>query len=243
MEDSLRKQDERTAYLLGTDGVARIRRASVIVFGIGGVGSYCAEALARAGVGRLTLVDFDRVSESNINRQLVALHSTVGRYKTEVMAERIRDINPDCLVDTREEMLLPENADDFDLSGYDFVVDAVDTVAAKVELAVRGEMCGVPVVSCMGAGNKLDPTQFTVTDIYETSGDPLARVMRNRLRKAGVKRLIVVSSREEAHALHPSMEDAVAASGEKRAPGSLSFVPSTAGLVAASVVLRAISGV
>ena len=239
MEQSLRRQDERTAYLLGTDGVARIRRAAVIVFGIGGVGSYCAEALARAGIGRLTLVDFDRVSESNINRQLVALHSTVGRYKTEVMAERIRDINPDCLVDTREEMLLPENADDFDLSGYDFVVDAVDTVAAKVELAVRGERCGVPVVSCMGAGNKLDPTQFTVADIYETSGDPLARVMRKELRARNIESLKVICSTEE-----PSecVEGRNAITG-RATPSSSCFVPATAGIrMAYEIVMEIING-
>ena len=152
------------------------------------------------------------------------------------------DINPDVKVNTYHKFYMPENADEIDLSIYDFIVDAVDTVSAKLEIIVRADKAQVPVISAMGSGNKLDPTQFTVADIYETSGDPLARVMRNRLRKAGVKRLTVVSSREEAHALHPSMEDAVAA-GERRAPGSLSFVPSTAGLVAASVVLRAISGV
>ena len=244
MEKPVRKQDERGAYLLGTEGIARLRRAHVAVFGIGGVGSYACEALARGGIGRLTLVDHDTVSESNINRQLVALHSTLGRYKTDVAAERILDINPECAVTVRHEFLLPENADTFDFSSFDYIVDAVDTVAAKVELAVRAYAAGVPLISCMGAGNKLDPTKFLVTDLFATSGDPLARVMRSALRKRGVPSLRVVCSAEPPTPLHPDFaQETTEGKGGRRAPGSLSFVPSVAGLIAAGEVIRTLSGV
>ncbi len=241
MEQTLRskKQDERTAYLFGHDGVNRLYGAHVAVFGIGGVGSYAVEALARAGVGRLTLVDHDTVSETNLNRQLVALHSTVGQYKTDVARDRILDINPDCVVSVRHDFFLPENADSFDFSLFDYVIDAVDTVSAKIELAVRAYAAGTPLISCMGAGNKLDPTRFVVTDVYKTSGDPLARVMRARLRKCGIPSLRVVCSEEAPAPLHPDFHcDEAAKKTERRAPGSLSFVPSVAGLCAAGEVIR-----
>lgn len=241
--EPIRKEEERSAYLLGTDGILRLRRSHVAVFGIGGVGSYATEALARAGVGHLTLVDHDTVSESNINRQLVALHSTVGRYKTDVARDRIADINSLCEVTVRHDFYLPENADGFDLSVYDYVIDAVDTVAAKLELVVRSSHAGTPIISCMGAGNKLDPTRFCVTDIFETSGDPLARRMRAQLRKCGVPALKVVCSTEPPTPLHPSLsESETDRKGGGRAPGSLSFVPSVAGLIAAGEVIRAIAG-
>ena len=227
----MENQFSRTEILLGEEGVARLRRAHVAVFGIGGVGGHCAEALARSGVGALTLVDRDVVSVSNLNRQIVALRSTLGRPKAEVMRERILDIDPGIRVDARTVFFGPENADDFEFSVFDYVVDAVDTVAAKTELAVRAERAGVPAVSCMGAGNKLDPTRFEVADLYATSVCPLARAMRRELRARGVRRLKVVFSREE-----PAARGA-------GAPGSVAFVPSAAGLVLASVVVRELAGV
>lgn len=242
--NSIKKQDERTAYLLGKSGVSRLYAAHVAVFGIGGVGSYAVEALARAGIGKLTLVDHDTVSETNINRQLVALRSTIGQHKTDIARDRIREINPDCAVTVRHDFFLPENADSFDFSSFDYIVDAVDTVSAKIELAVRAHAAGVPIISCMGAGNKLDPTGFVVTDIFRTAGDPLARVMRARLRKCGVPSLKVVCSEEPPSPLHPELDGEVLdRKGGGRAPGSLSFVPSAAGLIAAGVVIRDLCGI
>ncbi len=227
----MKEQFSRTGLLLGEEGVARLARAHVAVFGIGGVGGHCAEALARSGIGKFTLVDRDTVSLSNLNRQIVALHSTVGRLKTEVMRERILDINPEAEVRSAETFFLPENADSFDFSAFDYVVDAVDTVTAKVELVLRAFRAGCPIVSCMGAGNKLDPTRFEISDIYETSADPLARVMRRELRARGIPGLKVVWSREEP-----------LSSGGNRVPGSVAFVPSAAGLVLASAVVRDLAG-
>ena len=242
MNTPLNNRDTRTAYLLGISGVERLKRAHVAVFGIGGVGSYAVEALARAGVGALTLIDHDTVSESNINRQLIALYSTVGQYKTDVARDRIRDINPDCAVTVRHDFFLPENAAEFDFSSFNYIIDAVDTVSAKIALAVEASRAGIPIISCMGAGNKLDPTRFTVTDIFKTSGDPLARVMRAKLRKSGVAHLRVVCSEEPPSPLHPEMEaETLEKKGDRRAPGSLSFVPSAAGLIAAGEVIRALS--
>jgi tRNA A37 threonylcarbamoyladenosine dehydratase len=248
MNETIRKQDERGAYLLGTTALKNLRASHVAVFGIGGVGSYAVEALARAGVGHLTLIDHDVVSESNINRQLVALHSTIGRYKTDVARDRISDIDPETEVTVHHAFFLPENADTFDFSSFDYIIDAVDTVAAKIELAVRASAQGVPIISCMGAGNKLDPTRFIVTDLFETSGDPLARVMRARLRKCGLTRLKVVCSSEPPSPLHPELEALLASeeapsdsTEKRRAPGSLSFVPSVAGLIAAGEVVRTLS--
>lgn len=243
MNTPLKNQDTRTAYLLGISGVERLKRAHVAVFGIGGVGSYAVEALARAGVGALTLIDHDTVSESNINRQLIALYSTVGQYKTDVARDRIRDINPDCAVTVRHDFFLPENAAEFDFSSFNYIIDAVDTVSAKIALAVEADRAGIPIISCMGAGNKLDPTRFTVTDIFKTSGDPLARVMRAKLRKSGVAHLRVVCSEEPPSPLHPEMDgEALEKKGDRRAPGSLSFVPSVAGLIAAGEVIKALAG-
>lgn len=219
----------RTEQLLGADAVERLRASRVALFGLGGVGSFTAEALARAGVGHLLLVDGDRVAPSNLNRQLVALHSTLGRPKAEVMAARIRDISPAIHVDARHAFYLPENADEFDLVGFDYVIDAVDTVAAKVELAVRARAAGVPLVSCMGAGNKLDPARFEVADLFATSVCPLCKAMRKALKARGVTALTVVYSRET---------PAVAC----RPPGSVSFVPAVAGLILAGVVIRALAG-
>ena len=218
----------RTEQLLGADAVERLRASRVALFGLGGVGSFTAEALARAGVGHLLLVDGDRVAPSNLNRQLVALHSTLGQPKADVMAARIRDISPAVRVDARRAFYLPENADDFDLAGFDYVIDAVDTVAAKVELAVRARAVGVPLVSCMGAGNKLDPARFEVADLFATSVCPLCKAMRKALKARGVTALTVVYSRET---------PAVAC----RPPGSVSFVPAVAGLILAGVVIRALA--
>lgn len=227
----MQEQFARTALLIGQESVERLGKKKVAVFGIGGVGGHAAEALARSGVGRFLLVDSDRVALSNVNRQIVATLDTVGRLKTEVMRERIMSINPRAEVETRECFFLPENAHTFDFSDCDYVVDAVDTVTAKLELIRCARRAGVPVISSMGAGNKLDPTRFEVADIYETSVCPLARVMRRELRKGGVDSLKVVYSREEA--MKPSGADV---------PGSVAFVPSVAGLIMAGEVVRDLCG-
>ncbi len=231
------EKESRTALLLGEEGVSRLKKAAVAVFGIGGVGGYACEALARAGVGRLLLVDDDTVSESNLNRQIIALRSTVGMPKVEVMAGRIRDIDPEIEVETRQAFYSPDTADSFDLSGYSYVIDAIDTVSAKVELICRAKAAGVPIISCMGAGNKLDPTRFTVTDLSKTETCPLARVLRQQLRKRDITHLQVVYSTEPP--LTPL--ETVADGGRRQIPGSLSFVPSAAGLTAAGAVIRAIA--
>jgi len=219
----------RTEALIGTDAMQRLKNAKVAVFGIGGVGSYTVEALARAGIGELTLIDKDTVSTDNINRQIPALISTVGRSKVDVIAERIRDINPDASVKTHQMFYLPENNTEFNLSSFDYVVDAIDTVTSKVELAARCAESGTPLISCMGTGNKLDPTRFQVADIYETTICPLCKVMRKELRKRGVKLLKVVYSTEE-----PIIRS--------RTPASISFVPSVAGLIMAGEVVKALAG-
>ena len=237
------EQFVRTALLLGEEGVARLKRAKVAVFGIGGVGGFAVEALARAGVGAFLLVDSDRICVSNINRQIIADWNTVGRYKTKVMQERIASVNPDAEVETRECFFLPENADSFDFSGWDYIVDAVDTVSAKLEIIVRAKEAGVPVISCMGAGNKLDPTRFEVADLYETSVCPLARVMRRELKKRGIDSCKVVYSREEARTPLEGLLSQEESGGRRSVPGSVSFVPSVAGLVAAGEVIRDLAGV
>lgn len=234
---SLREKDSRTALLLGEEGVARLRRAHVAVFGVGGVGGYACEALARGGVGRMTLVDNDTVSESNLNRQIVALRSTLGQPKAEVMARRIADIDPEIETRVRAVFFSAENAGDFDFSQYDYVIDAIDTVSAKVELICRCVGAGVPVVSCMGAGNKLDPTRFVVTDLSKTDTCPLARVMRQQLRRRGVIHLPVVYSTEPPRTPLETISDG----GRRQLPGSLSFVPAAAGLTAAGAVIRALA--
>ena len=236
----------RTRMLIGDAPLERLARAKVAVFGVGGVGGFCVEALARAGVGTLHLYDDDTVAESNLNRQIAALRSTIGRPKGEVLAQRVRDINPDCQVEAIRMFYLPENADSVDLAQYDYVVDAIDTVAAKLELAVRCTALGIPMISAMGTGNKLDPTAFVVTDISKTQGCPLARVMRKELRKRGIQHLKVVYSTEEprtpirpAQAEAPAGEDTRPGTTARRdTPGSISFVPAAAGLVLASAVVR-----
>lgn len=227
----------RTGLLLGESGLHRLEKANVIIFGIGGVGGYAAEALARSGIGHMTLVDKDVVSESNINRQIIATTKTVGRAKTEAMKERIAEINPQAVVEVRNCFYLPETSDQFDFTDYDYVVDAVDNVTAKLELVLRAKEAGTPIISCMGAGNKLDPTQFEVADIYQTSVCPLAKVMRRELKKRGVLELKVVYSKEE-----PIKNDAPAEDGRRSTPGSTAFVPSVAGLILAGEVVREISG-
>ena len=230
---------ERTRLLVGDEAMDRLRRAHVIVFGVGGVGGYAVEALARSGVGALTLVDNDTVSLTNLNRQILALHSTLGRYKADVAAERVADIAPDCRVTPVKLFYLPETADRFDFRDYDYIVDAIDTVSGKLMLAQRAREAGTPIISAMGAGNKLDPTALEVADIYETSVCPLARIMRKELRRRGVDRLKVVYSREEPlRPLGAPSEPPDPARGRRDTPGSVAFVPSAAGLILASEVIR-----
>lgn len=212
----------------------RLKGCRVAVFGIGGVGGHAAEALARTGVGKLELIDMDTVSITNINRQIIATLDTVGKYKTDVMKERIAKINPEAEVTVHNCFFLPENSDRFDFSGYDYVIDAVDTVSAKIELVMKCRESGVPIISSMGAGNKLDPAKFEVEDIYRTSVCPLARVMRTELRKRGVEALKVVYSKEPPRTPLPSEE----VTAKKTVPGSLAFVPSVAGLIIASEVIK-----
>ena len=229
------KRFEREALLIGEDAVAALSRSTVALFGVGGVGSYAAEALARGGVGRIVLVDNDVVSVTNINRQLCALESTVGRPKVEVVAERLRDINPNISVVCRQEFFLPETCSDFDFSEYDFVIDAIDTVSGKLSIAECSVAAGVPMISCMGTGNKLDPTAFRVTDISKTNTCPLARVMRRELKKRGINHLSVVYSEETAIKTGAVSEDT-----GKPLPASISFVPPVAGIIAASEAIKSI---
>ena len=234
-------QFSRTALMFGAEGMAKLRNSRVAVFGIGGVGGYTVEALARSGVGTLDLIDNDTVSLTNLNRQIIALHSTVGQYKVDAAAARIRDISPETAVNTHRCFFLPENADEFDFSQYDYVVDAIDTVKGKLEIIMRAKAAGVPVISCMGAGNKLDPSALRVTDIYKTQVCPLARVMRYELRKRSVKSLKVVYSEEAPHTPDPVLyAEVMEAEGGVRQsiPASNAFVPAAAGLLAASEVLK-----
>lgn len=235
-------QFSRTKMLLG-DNAEKLKSAHVAVFGIGGVGSYTAEALARAGVGALTLVDNDTVSVSNINRQLIALHSTVGKLKTSVCADRVRDINPDISVFEKAVFFGAETEDEIDFSGFDYVVDAIDTVTSKILIAKICQEKSVPVISCMGTGNKLDPTKFCVADISKTAVCPLARAMRQNLKKAGVKKLKVLYSTEAP--LTPQVREDTELKGNsgRVCPGSVSFVPSVAGLIIAGEVIKDICGV
>lgn len=228
----------RTELLLGREGMDRLADAKVAVFGIGGVGGYAVEALARSGVGSFVLVDDDEVCLSNLNRQIIATRSTIGKNKVDVMAERIAGINPQAQVEKRKCFFLPENADTFDFSGYSYVIDAVDTVTAKLEIVLRAQQYQVPVISCMGAGNKLDPTRFEVADIYQTDTCPLARVMRRELKKRGVKHLKVVYSRETPCLPAKSENREMKGTVGRPAPGSIAFVPSVAGLILAGEVIR-----
>ncbi|MBQ1475514.1 MAG: tRNA threonylcarbamoyladenosine dehydratase [Ruminococcus sp.] len=226
----------RTELLLGADGMEKLKRARVAVFGIGGVGGYAVEALARAGIGALDLIDNDVISLTNINRQIIALHSTVGLPKTDVMAARVKDINPECEVRTYQTFYGPDTAEQFDFAQYDYIIDAIDTVTGKLALAVNAQKANTPIISSMGTGNKLDPTAFTVTDIYKTSFCPLARIMRKELRKRGIERLKVVYSQEEA--LTPEGVTEELPQGRRSIPGSVSFVPSAAGLILAGEVIK-----
>ena len=237
MED----QFVRTELLLGGEAMRILKRSKVAVFGVGGVGGYVTEALARSGVGAFELIDRDVVSVTNLNRQIIATWKTIGRDKTEVMAERIREINPAAEVTLRKCFYLPETADQFDFTQYDYVVDAVDTVTAKIEIILQAQRAGVPVISSMGAGNKLDPSAFEVADIYKTSVDPLARVMRRELKKRGVRKLKVVYSKETP--IKPLGQiEADPEAGRKDVPGSSAFTPSAAGLLIASEVVKDLIG-
>ena len=236
----------RTELLIGKEAVKKLNNSRVAVFGIGGVGGHCAEALVRSGVGTIDIVDNDVIAESNINRQIVALHSTIGRYKTEVMKERLLDINPDVKVNEYRCFFLPENASQFPFDEYDYVVDAVDTVTAKIAIIMAAQEHGVPVISSMGAGNKLHPEMFEIADIYKTSVCPLAKVMRQELKKRGVKKLKCVYSKEEP--LQPTEEsfggELPAPDASRRSvPGSSAFTPSVAGLIIAGEVIRSLSEV
>ncbi len=223
----------RTEMILGENSTTRLAKKNVILFGLGGVGSYTAEALARAGIGRLTIVDNDIVSVTNLNRQLCALHSTVGKPKVEVVKERILDINPNCKVTALQKFCLPENSDEFSLNEYDYIADAIDTVSAKIDLAVKSQQLGIPMIACMGTGNKLDPSLFTVSDIFKTSGCPLCRVMRTELRKRGVKKLNVVWSPEEPQKPAQINEE----TSKRQTPASLPFVPPVAGMIMAGKII------
>lgn len=231
----------RAELLLGEQALDKLKHASILLFGVGGVGGFAAEALCRCGIGSFTLVDNDTVSLTNLNRQIIALHSTIGRYKTDVMRERMLDINPAVQVECCRCFYTEENADSFDFSHYDYVIDAIDTVSSKLLLVQQAEKAGVPVISAMGAGNKLDPTRFRVTDIFKTQMDPLARVMRRELRKRGITHLKVVYSDERAITPHTCEEPPQP--GRRTTPGSLSFVPSAAGLVLAGEVIRNLAGI
>ncbi|MGB4659557.1 MAG: tRNA threonylcarbamoyladenosine dehydratase [Mobilitalea sp.] len=264
-------QFSRTERLLGHTAMEKLQNARVAIFGIGGVGGYVVEALARSGVGSIDLIDDDKVCLSNLNRQIIATMDTIGRYKVDVMKERILSINPEAIVKTYQCFFSAETADQFDFSEYDYVVDAIDTVSAKIELILRSQEKQTPIISCMGAGNKLDPTRFEIADIYKTSVCPLAKVMRKELKARGVKKLKVLYSQELP--LHPlpdniemSEDDEIAIQAERvldtpeldprtgqaverkgspkrQTPGSISFVPPAAGLVIAGEVIRDLSGI
>lgn len=243
-------QFSRTELLLGKEAMEKLQNSRVAVFGIGGVGGYTVEALARSGIGKLDLIDDDKVCLTNINRQIIATRSTIGKYKVEVAEERIKDINPDCEVTTHRKFYTPETLAEFDFSQYDYVVDAIDTVSGKIELVMQAQKSHTPIICSMGAGNKMDPTAFEVTDIYKTSVCPLARVMRYELKKRGVKKLKVVYSKEKP--LVPIEDTAISCrehcicppgtarkSTQRRAiPGSNAFVPSVVGLIIAGEVVK-----
>lgn len=226
----------RTEKLIGEEGVRILEGSRVAVFGIGGVGGFAVEGLARSGVGALDLIDSDRVSLTNVNRQIIATLDTLDSFKTEAARDRIMSINPDCRVTVHNVFFLPENEDEFDFSKYDYVVDAIDTVSGKMAIIEKAKAAGVPVISAMGAGNKMDPTAFEVADIYETSVCPLAKVIRKECRKRGIDSLKVVYSREEA--MEPGEVENEELKGKRPAPGSISFVPSVCGLIIAGEVIK-----
>ena len=236
----MKEQFLRTGMLRGEAAVERLQKARVAVFGLGGVGGYTVEALARSGVGQLDLIDNDTVSVSNLNRQILATHSTVGLPKVEAAKRRVLDINPECVVRTHSVFYTPETAGEFDFTQYDYIVDAIDTVTGKLQLVQQAHAAGTPIISCMGTGNKLDASAFEVADISKTSMCPLARIMRKELGKRGIKHLKVVYSREEA--LTPTgWEEEAAALGKRQIPGSVAFVPGAAGLILAGEVIKDIA--
>ena len=248
-------QFSRTQLLLGKEGMDKLANARVAVFGVGGVGGFTVEALARSGVGTIDLIDDDKVCLTNINRQIFALRSTIGKYKVDVAAERLRDINQKIQVNTYKTFYMPDTADQFDFTQYDYIVDAIDTITGKLEMVMQAHKAGTPIICSMGAGNKLDPTAFRVADIYQTSVDPLARVMRHELRKRGIKKLKVVYSEEPP--MRPIEDMAISCRNhcvcppgtarkctERRdIPGSNAFVPSVVGLIVAGEVIKDLSGV
>ena len=242
----MQKEFIRTQMLLGAAAMERLAAARVAVFGVGGVGGYVVEALARSGIGALDLIDHDTVSESNLNRQIIATHSTVGMRKVDAAAKRFLDINPDLRLQLHPIFLSPETVDAFDFAAYDYVVDAIDTVTAKLCLILRAKAAETPIICSMGTGNKLDPSQLTLTDLSKTSMDPLARVMRRELRKRGVTHLKVLCSTEEPNLRHrpqpESAADSPADQPRKAVPGSTSFVPTAAGFLIASAVVRDLVG-
>lgn len=226
----------RTELLLGADGMEKLKQARVAVFGIGGVGGYAVEALARSGVGALDLIDHDVISLTNLNRQIIALHSTVGQPKVEVAAARIADINPGCTVRTYRTFYTPDTAAQFDFSLYDYIIDAIDTVTGKLALVMQAKAAATPIISSMGTGNKLDPTALEVADLADTTFCPLARIMRKELRRRGIEHLKVVYSREEAITPRGASEEP--SPGRRSIPGSTAFVPSAAGLILAGEVIK-----
>lgn len=247
-------QFSRTQLLLGKENMEKLYRAKVAVFGIGGVGGFAVEALVRSGIGSFVLVDDDKVCLTNLNRQMIATRKTVGKYKVDVMRDRILEINPNAQIEVRKCFYLPETADPFDFSEYHYVIDAVDTVTAKLEIVMQAQKCGVPVISCMGAGNKLDPTKFQVADIYQTTMCPLAKVMRHECRKRGIKHLKVVYSVEKP--MRPLEDMSISCrthcicppgtqhkcTERRDIPGSIAFVPSVAGLILAGEVIKDLAG-
>lgn len=230
----MENQFERTELLLGKEAIDKLKNSRVAVFGVGGVGGFTAEALVRSGIGAIDIIDNDTVALSNLNRQIIALHSSLGKLKVDVAEERFLDINPDLRLKKHAVFYTPETSGEFDFTQYDYVVDAIDTVTGKIELIMQAEKAGVPIISSMGAGNKLNPAMFEVDDIYNTSVCPLARVMRSELRKRGIKSLKVVYSKEK-----PLSPVSQSDNNEmKKAPGSTAFVPSVAGLIIASEIVK-----
>ena len=239
----MEEQYIRTAYLLGQEALDRLRRARVAVFGIGGVGGHAVEALARSGVGTLDLFDNDTVSLSNLNRQLIATRSALGQYKVDAAAARIRDIDPEIVVNTHRVFFMPDTSAAYDFSVYDYVIDAIDTVTGKLEIITKARQAGVPVISCMGTGNKLDPTRFQVADLSKTSMCPLARIMRKECAKRGLTHVKAVYSQEEARpSLDADGNPVFNPESGKSVPGSCAFVPSVAGLILAGEVIRDLAG-
>ena len=238
----MENQFSRTERLLGKENMEKLAAARVCIFGIGGVGGYVAEALARSGVGHLELVDNDVICLSNLNRQIIATHETLGQYKVDVMKERILSINPTAEVTVYKCFYLPETRAQFDFTNYDYVVDAIDTVAGKIALVLQAEESGTPIISSMGAGNKLDPAAFQVADIYQTTVCPLAKVMRRELKRRGVKKLKVVYSKEQPVAVQND-EESLLSSPRRSIPGSIAFVPSVAGLIIAGEVVKDLLGI